>query len=192
VTTNDASVADRIKMLRDHGQATKYIHEIEGYNGRVDAIQAGLLQAKLTHLAKWNTQRRDRAAEYNRLLGTNEALTLPHEPTWSRAVYHLYVIRTKDRDGMINHLKNSGIGTGIHYPVPLHLQKAYVPLNYRLEDFPVTRSVANEIISLPMFPQLTPEQQVRVAEEICIFTSKTPHRWTENEEDLATAREKVE
>ena len=191
VITNDSSIADKIKMLRDHGQATKYVHEIEGYNGRVDAIQAGLLHVKLAHLEKWNRQRRDRAAEYNRLLGTNEALTLPHEPNWSRAVYHLYVIRTKDRDGMMNHLKNTGIGTGIHYPVPLHLQKAYVSLNYRPEDFPVTRSVANEIVSLPMFPQLTVDQQIRVAEEICIFTSKTPHRWTVNEENLVTAVEKV-
>jgi dTDP-4-amino-4,6-dideoxygalactose transaminase len=191
VITNDSSIAEKIKMLRDHGQATKYVHEIEGYNGRVDAIQAGLLHVKLAHLEKWNRQRRDRAAEYNRLLGTNEALTLPHEPNWSRAVYHLYVIRTKDRDGMMNHLKNVGIGTGIHYPVPLHLQKAYVSLNYCPEDFPVTRSVANEIVSLPMFPQLTVDQQIRVAEEICIFTSKTPLRWTENEENLVTAAERV-
>lgn len=191
VITNDSSIDEKIKMLRDHGQATKYVHEIEGYNGRVDAIQAGLLHVKLAHLERWNRQRRDRAAEYNRLLGTNEALILPHEPNWSRAVYHLYVIRTKDRDGMMNHLKNAGIGTGIHYPVPLHLQKAYVSLNYCPEDFPVTRSVANEIVSLPMFPQLTVDQQIRVAEEICIFTSKTPLRWTENEENLVTAAERV-
>src|SRR3984957_4103070 len=101
VTTNDGGIADKIKMLRDHGQATKYFHEVEGYNGRVDAIKAGLLHAKLIHLAKWNTQPRDRSAEYNRLLATNEAVTIPHEPSWSRGVYHLYVIRTKDRDGMM-------------------------------------------------------------------------------------------
>jgi dTDP-4-amino-4,6-dideoxygalactose transaminase len=170
VITNDSSIADKIKMLRDHGQATKYVHEIEGYNGRVDAIQAGLLHVKLAHLEKWNRQRRDRAAEYNRLLGTNEALTLPHEPTWSRAVYHLYVIRTKDRDGMMNHLKNAGIGTGIHYPIPLHLQKAYISLKYCLDDFPVARKVASEIVSLPMFPQLTAHQQAMVAKEIEAFT----------------------
>jgi dTDP-4-amino-4,6-dideoxygalactose transaminase len=191
VTTNDAAIADQIKMLRDHGQATKYLHDMEGYNGRVDAIQAGLLHAKLAHLAKWNSQRRDRAAEYNRLLATNEALTLPHEPSWSRAVYHLYVIRTKDRDGMMSHLKKAGIGTGIHYPVPLHLQKAYVSLNYCLEDFPVTRRVASEIVSLPMFPQLTADQQIRVAEEIHNFTSKTPHKRPESEEPLVTAAERV-
>ncbi len=191
VTTNDAAIADQIKMLRDHGQATKYLHDMEGYNGRVDAIQAGLLHAKLAHLAKWNSQRRDRAAEYSRLLATNEALTLPHEPSWSRAVYHLYVIRTKDRDGMMSHLKKAGIGTGIHYPVPLHLQKAYVSLNYCLEDFPVTRRVASEIVSLPMFPQLTADQQIRVAEEIHNFTSRTPHKRPESEEPLVAAAEKV-
>ena len=108
VTTNDACIADKIKMLRDHGQVKKYHHDVEGYNGRLDAIQAGLLHAKLAHLAKWNTQRRDRAAEYNRLLATDEALTLPYEPSWSRAVYHLYVIRTDDRDGYDEPPEESG------------------------------------------------------------------------------------
>jgi dTDP-4-amino-4,6-dideoxygalactose transaminase len=172
VTTNDARIADKIKMLRDHGQATKYLHEVEGYNGRLDAIQAGLLHAKLAHLAEWNRQRRERACEYNRLLANNDALTLPYEPSWSRAVYHLYVIRIRDRDGMMSHLKSAGIGTGIHYPVPLHLQRAYVSLNYCLEDFPVARRVAGEIVSLPMFPQLTADQQTRVVEEVLAFTSK--------------------
>jgi dTDP-4-amino-4,6-dideoxygalactose transaminase len=171
VTTNDSRIADKIKILRDHGQATKYLHEVEGYNGRLDAIQAGFLHAKLAHLAKWNTQRRERAAEYNRLLTFNKALTLPHEPSWSRAVYHLYVIRTKDRENMMSHLKRAGIGTGIHYPVPLHLQRAYVSLNYCPEDFPIARRVASEIVSLPMFPQLTASQQARVVEEIMCFSS---------------------
>jgi dTDP-4-amino-4,6-dideoxygalactose transaminase len=172
VTTNDARIADKIKMLRDHGQVKKYHHDVEGYNGRLDAIQAGLLHTKLAHLAKWNTQRRDRAAEYNRLLATDETLTLPYEPSWSRAVYHLYVIRTDDREGMMSHLNKAGIGTGIHYPIPLHMQRAYASLNYRLEDFPVSRRIASEIVSLPMFPQLTADQQARVAEEVLAFTSK--------------------
>jgi dTDP-4-amino-4,6-dideoxygalactose transaminase len=172
VTTNDARIADKIKMLRDHGQVKKYHHDVEGYNGRLDAIQAGLLHAKLAHLAKWNTQRRDRAAEYNRLLATDETLTLPHEPSWSRAVYHLYVIRTDDREGMMSHLNKAAIGTGIHYPIPLHMQRAYASLNYCLEDFPVSRRIASEIVSLPMFPQLTADQQARVAEEVLAFTSK--------------------
>src|ERR1019366_8247430 len=97
----------------------------------------------------------------------------PFEPSWSRAVDHLYVIRTSDREGMMNHLKKAGIGTGIHYPIPLHLQKAYAALNYRLGDFPVAERVAAEIVSLPMFPQLTADQQAGVAEEIVNFTSMT-------------------
>ena len=160
----------------------KYYHEVEGYNGRLDAIQAGLLHTKLAHLANWNMQRRDRAAEYNRLLANNEAVSLPYEPSWSRAVYHLYVIRTKDRDGMMNHLKKAAIGTGIHYPIPLHLQKAYASLNYSRRDFPVAGRVADEIVSLPMFPQLTADQQARVAEEILAFTSRIPSKSMEGEE----------
>ncbi len=191
VTTNDASVSAKIKMLRDHGQAKKYHHDVEGYNGRLDAIQAGLLHAKLAHLAKWNAQRRERAAEYNRLLASNEAVSLPYEPSWSRAVYHLYVIRILDRDGMMNHLKEAGIGTGIHYPIPLHLQKAYVSLNYCLTDFPMARRVAGEIISLPMFPQLTVSQQARVAEEVIVFTSKTARKHADSKENLMVAAEQT-
>ena len=179
VTTNDAGLAKKISMLRDHGQAQKYYHDIEGYNGRLDAIQAGLLHTKLNHLAKWNTQRRDRAAEYNMVLATNEAVSVPYEPSWSRAVYHLYVIRTDDREGMMNHLKKAGIGTGIHYPIPLHLQKAYASLNYGLGAFPVTERAAAEILSLPMFPQLTAHQQGRVAEEILAFTANRNQAETE-------------
>jgi dTDP-4-amino-4,6-dideoxygalactose transaminase len=182
VTTNDGDIAGKIKMLRDHGQVKKYHHDVEGYNGRLDAIQAGLLHAKLAHLAKWNTQRRDRAAEYNRLLATDETLTLPYEPSWSRAVYHLYVIRTDDRDGMMSHLNKAGIGTGIHYPIPLHLQKAYVSLNYCVEDFPVARRIASEIVSLPMYPQLAVGQQTRVAEEVLAFTSHTSGKRVKREE----------
>jgi dTDP-4-amino-4,6-dideoxygalactose transaminase len=184
VTTNDPWVADKIKMLRDHGQTAKYLHEIEGFNGRLDAIQAGLLRVKLTHLAKWNTQRRDHALGYNRLLATNEVVIVPYEPSWSRAVYHLYVIRTEDRDGVIGHLKQMGIGTGIHYPIPLHMQRAYVFLNYGLEDFPVTRRIAREILSLPMFPQLTAEQQVTVSEEILAVTSRVSCKRTRSEDNL--------
>jgi len=183
VTTNDACVAGKIGMLRDHGQAKKYHHDVEGYNGRLDAIQAGLLQAKLVHLAKWNALRRERAAEYNRLLAGNEIVVCPYEPSWSRAVYHLYVIRTADRDGLMTYLKERGIGTGIHYPVPLHLQKAYSSLNYRAGDFPVASRVSAEIISLPMFPQLTADQQARVAEEILVFTTRFTHAQVERAED---------
>lgn len=173
VTTNDAGLAAKVKMLRDHGQVKKYYHDVEGYNGRMDGIQAGILSAKLAHLAQWNAQRQERAGEYNRLLAGNEAITLPCEHSWSKPVYHLYVIRTSDRDALMNHLKEAGIGTGIHYPIPLHLQKAYASLNYASGDFPVTERVAAEIVSLPMFPQLTPDQQARVAEEVKAFIRKS-------------------
>lgn len=169
VTTDDTELADKVRMLRDHGQLRKYHHDLEGYNGRLDAIQAGFLQVKLAYLGKWNEQRRERGAEYNRLLSRNEAVTCPYEPCWSHAVQHLYVIRTADRDGMIQHLKAARIGTGIHYPIPLHMQKPYLSLNYRSNDFPVASRVAVEIVSLPMFPQLTSEQQARVADEVLRF-----------------------
>jgi dTDP-4-amino-4,6-dideoxygalactose transaminase len=189
VTTNDATVAGRIKMLRDHGQVKKYYHDVEGYNGRLDAIQAGILHTKLTYLERWNTLRRERAADYNRLLSGVDAVSLPYEPSWSCAVYHLYVIRTKDRDSIISHLKQAGIGTGIHYPIPLHLQKAYASLNYRPEDLLNASRVAGEIVSLPMYPQLTYDQQVRVAEAIISFTSSgSDCQATPTEESLSGAQ----
>ncbi len=189
ITTNAALIADGAKMLRDHGQAKKYYHDVEGYNGRLDAIQTGILSVKLKHLPEWNGKRRERADEYKRLFAASEGgIQAPFEPFWSRAVYHLYVIRTLDREGMMNHLKKAGIGIGIHYPIPLHLQKAYASLNYRLGDFPVAERVAAEIVSLPMFPQLTADQQARVAEEILAFTSTTARKRVESEDSaLATA-----
>lgn len=172
VTTDDGEVAARIRMLRDHGQAHKYYHDVEGYNGRLDAVQAGILQVKLAHLAKGNAQRRERAEEYNRLLAECDAVICPFEPSFSRAVYHLYVVRTSDRDGLIKHLKSAGIGTGIHYPVPLHMQKVYAWMNLSPADFPVSERVSGEIVSLPMFPHLTAEQQAQVVKEISAFAAE--------------------
>lgn len=169
VTTNDREVASKCKMLRDHGQVKKYFHDVEGYNGRLDTIQAGILHAKLPHLEGWNKQRRDRAAFYNQLLGADEILGVPYEPSWSRAVYHLYVIRTNSREGLMSHLKDAGIGAGIHYPIPLHLQKAYTSMNYSPGDFPVAEIIATEILSIPMFPHLAEDQQKRVAKVILDF-----------------------
>ena len=187
-TTNDAGIAKTMKMLRDHGQATKYYHDLEGYNGRLDAIQAGLLHVKLNYLPKWNTQRRERAAEYKRLLEfADTALIPPYEPSWSRAVYHLYVVRTADREGLMDHLKKAGIGTGIHYPIPLHLQKAYASMNYSVGDFPITEKAAAEIVSLPMFPQLTAEQQARVVDEIVAFAGMTAGKHAGDEAVSLTA-----
>ena len=190
-TTNDAAIAKTMKMLRDHGQATKYYHDVEGYNGRLDSIQAGLLHVKLNHLAKWNAQRRERAAEYNRLLKSADgAVTCPYEGLRSRAIYHLYVVRTADREGLMEYLKKAGIGSGIHYPIPLHLQKAYAAMNYRKGDFPVTEKAAAEIVSLPMFPQLTAAQQGRVVEEILNFTSMTARKQVETDAGALTSAER--
>jgi dTDP-4-amino-4,6-dideoxygalactose transaminase len=193
VTTNDAGIAKKISMLRDHGQAQKYYHDVEGYNGRLDALQAGLLHAKLNHLAKWNAQRRERAAEYNRLFAAaDKNVAPPFEPSWSRAVYHLYVICTDDRDGMMSQLKKVGIGTGIHYPIPLHLQKAYEQLTYRPGNFSVAEKAASQIISLPMFPHLAKEQQVRVAEEVLAFASRKTRKHAEAVEGaLASAEQRA-
>jgi dTDP-4-amino-4,6-dideoxygalactose transaminase len=192
VTTNDQGLAATVRMLRDHGQAKKYYHNVEGYNGRLDALQAGLLSLKLALLAKWNEQRRGHAAEYNRLFAEGDcALLPPYEPSWSRAVYHLYVIRTKEREGMMNHLTRAGIGTGIHYPIPLHLQKAYTSLNYQRGDFPVAERIATEIVSLPMYPQLTSEQQARVVGEIVRFTGAATRKEAGSEAVLAAAAERT-
>src|SRR5439155_895185 len=122
ITTDDERLARHCQMLRDHGQSRKYYHDIEGYNGRLDAIQAGVLQVKLRYLAMWNEQRRERACGYDELFaGADGALALPYEPAWSRPVYHLYVVRVADRDRLQKDLAAAGIGTGIHYPIPLHL-----------------------------------------------------------------------
>ena len=174
ITTGDAKIANACKMIRDHGQAKKYYHDIEGYNGRLDAIQTGILSVKLKHLAGWNEGRRKCAAEYQRLFEKNESeIQAPYEPSWSRAIYHLYVVRVADRDGLMSHMKDAGIGTGIHYPIPLHLQKAYEGLGYKPGAFPVTERVAREIVSLPMFPHLKPQQQATVAAEANRFLQQT-------------------
>jgi dTDP-4-amino-4,6-dideoxygalactose transaminase len=167
VTTSNEEIARQIRLLRDHGQSRKYYHEVEGYNGRLDAIQAGILQVKLRYLAEWNRQRREAATRYREVLkGIRPDLTLPYEPSWSRSVYHLYVVCTGERDQLQEHLTKAGVGTGIHYPVPLHLQAAYQSMGFKEGDFPVTEKVAAQVLSLPMFPGLGLAQQSRVAEEI--------------------------
>jgi dTDP-4-amino-4,6-dideoxygalactose transaminase len=169
VITQDPEMAQRVRMLRDHGQAQKYYHDIEGYNGRLDAIQAGILRLKLARLPQWNNLRREKAETYRELLSPIEGLILPYEPSWARAVYHLYVIRTQSRQDLQSHLKEAGIGTGIHYPIPLHLQNAYRPLRYQEGSLPVAEKLASEILSLPLYPQLTCRQQEGVAGSIMEF-----------------------
>lgn len=172
VTTSDEAMAQRMKMIRDHGQAKKYYHDIEGYNGRLDAMQAGFLSVKLRHLAKWNEARRDLAHRYHELFTEAKgSVVVPREAPWTKGIYHLYVVRVQDREALQAHLSAAGIGTGIHYPIPLHLQKAYQHLGYKKGDFPVTERVAAEIVSLPMFPQLTHSQQKEVAGKVLEFVA---------------------
>src|SRR2546430_2176351 len=177
VTTDAEYVARGCSMLRDHGQSRKYNHDMEGYNGRLDAIQAGLLRVKLRHLAKWNEQRRELARSYDELLAdTAGTVVLPHVPSWSRPVYHLYVVRVADRARLHKDLTAAGIGTGIHYPIPLHLVKAYETLGFSPGDFPVAERAASQVLSLPMFPGLSPEQQERVATRVLESTGASHRR----------------
>ena len=172
VTTNDAALAQKVRMLRDHGQAQKYYHDFEGYNGRLDSIQAGILAVKLKCLPKWNESRRAAAARYRELfVEASASLVLPYEPSWSKAVYHLFVVQLENRDELMKQLASDGIGTGIHYPIPLHLQKAYTYLGYESGAFPIAENAAKEILSLPMFPGLNSEQQARVAKAVIAFAS---------------------
>jgi dTDP-4-amino-4,6-dideoxygalactose transaminase len=169
--SNDEEMAKRMKMIRDHGQAKKYYHDIEGYNGRLDSIQAGWLSVKLRQLTKWNESRRQLAHRYHELFAdAKDSVIVPQEAEWTKGVYHLYVVRVQDREALQAHLAQAGIGTGIHYPIPLHLQKAYQHLGYKNGDFPVTERVALEIVSLPMYPQLKRNQQdevVGAVKEFC-------------------------
>jgi len=171
-TTNSEDIARKMRMLRDHGQSKKYYHDIEGYNGRLDSLQAGILSVKLRHLADWTRLRQEAARRYHALFSDAHGVIFPHEPESSRAVYHLYVIRVRDREGLQKHLSEAKIDTGIHYPVPLHVQKAYANNGYKLGDFPVAERVAAEIVSLPMYPQLTENQQRRVVEKVKEFAAK--------------------
>jgi dTDP-4-amino-4,6-dideoxygalactose transaminase len=172
VTTNDAEIAQKIRTIRDHGQAKKYYHDIEGYNGRLDAIQAGFLSVKLKHLPAWNEQRRQAARRYRELFGAADVeIRLPEEPSWAKSVYHLYVVRVRERDQFQKCLAEAKIGTGIHYPIPLHLQKAYQGLGYTAGDFPVAERAAVEILSLPMFPGLESDAQSEVVHRALAFLS---------------------
>jgi dTDP-4-amino-4,6-dideoxygalactose transaminase len=166
VGTGDAGLLTTVRQLREHGQSDKYIHETEGFNGRLHAIQAAFLRIKLRRLPEWNAARR-RAAEWYRdaLTGVGD-LVLPVEPPYGQHVYHLFVVRTKRRDALRDYLAGQGIATGLHYPTPLHLQKAYQRLGLGIGSLPVTERVARSCVSLPMFPEIAESQVARVAEAI--------------------------
>jgi len=172
VSTNDAELATKMRMLRDHGSGARYHHDLIGFNARLDEIQAVVLRAKLPHLAKWNEQRRDHARLYGELLRGTPVKT-PAEHPGNTSVYHLYVISTPKRDELQAWLKEQGIFTGIHYPIPLHMQKAMEFLGYKRGDFPVTEQVTSQILSLPMFAELTDEEIAYVVSQIKEFSIGT-------------------
>jgi len=167
VTTNNPEIRDKISMIRDHGQAKKYYHDMVGVNGRMDGIQGAVLSVKLKHLDKWNSARISHAGEYNRLLCGNSSIVLPFQAKECKHVYHLYVVRVKDRDRLLEDLKKQDVFCGIHYPVPLHLQKAYSTLGFKKGDFPVTEKCAEGLLSLPMFAELT-DAQVKYCVELIL------------------------
>ena len=166
VVTDDEEIAQRVMMLRDHGSRRKYRHEIEGMNSRLDTVQAAILRVKLCHVDQWNQQRRERASLYDALLKDAQGVVCPAVRAGSYHVYHLYVIRTTERDRLREHLESKGILTGIHYPVPLHLQPAYGYLGIGEGTYPVTERAATEILSLPMCPELGQREVEAVAQEI--------------------------
>lgn len=177
VTTNNDAVAYKVRMLRDHGAVQKYNHELLGHNYRMEGIQGAVLGVKLNHLDKWTEGRRRVAKKYNDLLKNLPAIILPKEMQYAKHVYHLFVIQVNDggsktRDGLAKYLNDNGVSTGLHYPIPLHLQPCFKDLGYRKGDFPVTEKLAECGLSLPMFPELNDEQISYVAEKIKNFFNK--------------------
>jgi dTDP-4-amino-4,6-dideoxygalactose transaminase len=170
VTSNDAELLARVRRLRDHGRTTKYEHEEIGQAARMDAIQAAVLNVKLTHLDAWTEARRRVASRYATLLEP-ASVRLPVEAAGAKHVYHLYAIRSNARDALLEHLRSQGVAAGIHYPVPLHRQPAYAGQGYESIALPVTESVAASILSLPIYPELTNEQIAHVANVVLEFAS---------------------
>jgi dTDP-4-amino-4,6-dideoxygalactose transaminase len=166
VVTNNEEIYKRLLMLRDYGRISKYEHSIIGYNARLDTLQAAILRIKLKKLNSWNKMRQKAANIYNRLLNDVEGVITPYLAPWAEHIYHVYAIRAKSRDALLNRLKDNGVGALIHYPVPLHLQKAYENLGYKRGDFPVSEKIAQEIISLPMYPHIKVAQIKFVAKII--------------------------
>jgi dTDP-4-amino-4,6-dideoxygalactose transaminase len=156
VVTDDEHVARSVRMLRDYGQRKKHDHLVRGFNRRLDTLQAAVLRVKLGYLDDWNDARRQHAEQYDQLLASSP-LVLPLEADYAESVYHLYVVRTDNRDVLRSYLHERGISTGIHYPIPIHLQPACQELGYQRGDFPVSERCAEQVLSLPMYPELTPE-----------------------------------
>jgi dTDP-4-amino-4,6-dideoxygalactose transaminase len=165
VTTNNSEYARTVRMLRDWGQDRKYHHLLRGYNYRMEGFQGAVLGVKLRHLEQWTEARRKLVEQYNRLLSDCE-LELPAEMSWARHVYHVYTIRSKERDRLQKSLADEGIQTGIHYPVPVHLQPAYADLGYETGSFPQAETAAKQVLSLPLYPELSSQAVTQVADAI--------------------------
>lgn len=166
IVTNDARLQEKVRILRDHGQVRKYHHTMIGWNCRMDGIQAAVLRIKLRHLDRGNQLRRSHAFKYDRAFGNCEAVVTPSKAPWVKHVYHIYAIRVADRDAIIQRLSEKGIGCGIHYPIPVHLQVAYRSLGYGRGAFPRAEQCAEEFVSLPMFPELADDQIDIVVEAV--------------------------
>ncbi len=166
VVTNNFELQEKIRMLRDHGQVRKYYHAMIGWNCRMDGIQAAVLSVKLQHLKRGNDLRRSHALKYNEELAEIEHLVIPIEASYARHVYHVYTIRVQERVKFMQDLADKGIGCGVHYPVPIHLQEAYRGLGYKKGAFPISERTAEEFVSLPMFPELTEAQVARVVDAV--------------------------
>jgi dTDP-4-amino-4,6-dideoxygalactose transaminase len=173
ITTNDAALAEKMRIFRDHGQPKRYYHDMVGWNGRMDGFQGAVLNVKLRYLEQWNIQRREKAGFYRKVLTGLEGLVLPQEASYARHVYHLFPIRLLNRDRIIADLAEKGISCGIHYPLPLHLQGAYRHLGYKEGDFPVSERISAALLSLPMFPELTQAQMEYVADSLQEIINKT-------------------
>ena len=170
ITTNDDRLAEELRALREHGQSTRYYHPVVGYNARLDEIQAAILRIKRRRLPEWNTRRRELARTYEKLLAGSGVIT-PEIPSGERHVFYVYCIRVPNgrRDDLRKYLGERGIGTQIHYPVPIHLQQSAEFLGYRKGDLPVTERLAPEVLSIPMYPELTDDQVDRVTTSIREF-----------------------
>lgn len=172
VVTNDAGQAKTMRMLRDWGQSERYHHELKGFNYRMDAIQGAILRIKLRHLDEWTEARRTHAKRYDALLARSGRVHMPAEANDRRHVYHVYAVRSPDRENLRRTLDEAGVQTGLHYPIPVHLQRAHADLGYAPGDFPQSEAAAREVLSLPIFPEMTAGQIGRVAdailEEACV------------------------
>jgi dTDP-4-amino-4,6-dideoxygalactose transaminase len=164
VVTDDASIASFSRMFREHGSLTKYEHKIVARNDRMDGLQGAVLAAKLPHLDAWNAKRREWAGRYRELFKDDARIKIIGERAGAIGVYHLFVVRIANRDAVLKKLHDAGVGAGVHYPVPLHLQECYKDLGHKPGDFPVTERLSREILSLPLYPELT-EAQVRYVTE---------------------------